>query len=484
MENYSEKVMDHFRNPRNVGEMENPDGVGHVGNPVCGDVMELYIKVKDDVIVDAKFKTFGCLPPDEKIVLSNGEWEKISAVIKGTKVLNGRRKNTEVVKTYNRNYRGQILKICPFVSPFNEFFVTPEHPILSLRRSKIEGSRISNKRCNWLRINKDKLMSAQFEFAKAKDLNSGDYLIYTVNKDVRDNEFYSSKLMRLIGYYLAEGYISAQSGVVIFALNKNETKIIKEIETLIYHLYKKEAKKRIRDNVTEVYLCSRKVVRFLTKVAGEKAHFKSVNKEIMLLPFEKQWQMVETYLAGDGDFYRRRLKDSLTYRITTVSQNLAIQIQEILGRGGIFASIRPVYKTNCFIGGRKLKNSFQYIISFKLRRKHQFVHNKENYFLIPIKKIEKISYRGKVYNFQVLGEPNTYLIRGFVVHNCGAAIATSSMVTELIKGKKIEEVLKISNRAVAEALGGLPAIKMHCSVLAEQALKSAIDDYYQKISKG
>ena len=57
---YSEKVMDHFRNPRNVGEMENPDGVGHVGNPVCGDIMELYIKVANGVITDAKFKTFGC----------------------------------------------------------------------------------------------------------------------------------------------------------------------------------------------------------------------------------------------------------------------------------------------------------------------------------------------------------------------------------------------------------------------------------------
>ena len=57
---YSEKVMDHFKNPRNVGEIENPDGVGRVGNPVCGDIMELYIKAKDDIIVDAKFKTFGC----------------------------------------------------------------------------------------------------------------------------------------------------------------------------------------------------------------------------------------------------------------------------------------------------------------------------------------------------------------------------------------------------------------------------------------
>jgi len=60
MEQYSEKVMDHFRNPRNVGEIENPDGVGRVGNPICGDVMEMYIKVNDNTITDAKFKTFGC----------------------------------------------------------------------------------------------------------------------------------------------------------------------------------------------------------------------------------------------------------------------------------------------------------------------------------------------------------------------------------------------------------------------------------------
>jgi len=57
---YGDKVMEHFRNPRNAGDMENPDGVGHVGNPVCGDIMELYIRVKDNVITDARFKTFGC----------------------------------------------------------------------------------------------------------------------------------------------------------------------------------------------------------------------------------------------------------------------------------------------------------------------------------------------------------------------------------------------------------------------------------------
>jgi nitrogen fixation NifU-like protein len=57
---YTEKVMEHFRNPRNVGEIENPDGVGVVGNPVCGDLMKITIKVDDDTISDIKFQTFGC----------------------------------------------------------------------------------------------------------------------------------------------------------------------------------------------------------------------------------------------------------------------------------------------------------------------------------------------------------------------------------------------------------------------------------------
>ncbi|MFZ5597477.1 MAG: Fe-S cluster assembly scaffold protein NifU [Bacillota bacterium] len=57
---YTEKVMDHFENPRNVGEIPDADGVGQVGNPTCGDIMKIYIKVQGDVIEDVKFKTFGC----------------------------------------------------------------------------------------------------------------------------------------------------------------------------------------------------------------------------------------------------------------------------------------------------------------------------------------------------------------------------------------------------------------------------------------
>ena len=68
----------------------------------------------------------------------------------------------------------------------------------------------------------------------------------------------------------------------------------------------------------------------------------------------------------------------------------------------------------------------------------------------------------------------------FKTFGCGAAIATSSMATELIKGKTIEEALKLTNKAVMEALDGLPPVKVHCSVLAEEAIRSAVADYYKR----
>jgi nitrogen fixation NifU-like protein len=71
----------------------------------------------------------------------------------------------------------------------------------------------------------------------------------------------------------------------------------------------------------------------------------------------------------------------------------------------------------------------------------------------------------------------------FKTFGCGAAIATTSMVTELVKGRTLEEALQVTNRDVAEALDGLPPIKMHCSVLAEEGIKAAIENYWDKAQK-
>lgn len=87
---------------------------------------------------------------------------------------------------------------------------------------------------------------------------------------------------------------------------------------------------------------------------------------------------------------------------------------------------------------------------------------------------------GDIMKMYIRVENNIIVDVSFKTFGCGAAIATSSMATELIKGKSIDDALKLTNKAVMEALDGLPPVKVHCSVLAEQAIKAALSDYYRR----
>ena len=91
---------------------------------------------------------------------------------------------------------------------------------------------------------------------------------------------------------------------------------------------------------------------------------------------------------------------------------------------------------------------------------------------------------GDIMRFYIKVENDVIVDVKFKTFGCGAAIATSSKATELIKGKTIDEALKVTNQAVMEALGGLPPVKVHCSVLAEEALQAAIQDYKDRMEKG
>ena len=89
---------------------------------------------------------------------------------------------------------------------------------------------------------------------------------------------------------------------------------------------------------------------------------------------------------------------------------------------------------------------------------------------------------GDIMRISIRVEDNVIKDIKFRTFGCGAAIATSSMVTEMVKGKTVEEALQVSNKAVAEALGGLPPVKMHCSNLAADALRKAIEDYRSRVA--
>ena len=481
---YSARVMDHFLHPRNMGELPEANGIATVGNKQCGDVMRMFIKVgkqnDKEIIEDAKFQTLGCLPSQEKIVLPGGQWLPINELKLGTKLLNGERKETLNSCPFTNEYHGEVLTIVPFVSPFNSFTVTPNHPIFSIKRKSLKNTRRSSSKCDWLRVDKNELFSTCPDYIRADKLQKSDYLVFPYDDEVIDKKFFTKKFMRLLGYYLSEGYITAES-VVNFSFNRHEKTLIKEVKSLVFEITGKTTSERTRKNVTEIRFCSKKWADFFYLHGSKLARNKSLSQTILKLPFRKQWEMITTFILGDGNIYRRRPKNTGTYRMITVSNSLAIQIQEILARGGIYASIREIFKTNCYIDGRKLKDSIQYLVSFKLKKtKNILVHKCEKYFLVPIRELKRSKYGGLVYNLQVLGEPNSYLARGFIVHNCGAAIATSSIATEMIKGKPVSEALKLTKQAIMEALGGLPPAKHHCSVLAAEAVKKAIEDYKNK----
>ena len=481
---YSQKIINRFRNPKFAGRIKNPDGVGEEGSMKCGDVMKIYLKVKNDKINDIKFETYGCLPPDEKIVLPN-EWKAISKLSKSEIVLNENGKKTSIKKVYKRKYNGELIRFVPFVSPYNAFSVTPEHPILCIRREYLKKTRRTNSKNSWLRVDHSEIISTKPDYFEAYKLKVGDYLVFSYNKEIKDSKIYSKSLLRLIGYYLSEGNISAKQSAVAFSFNKKEKEYIREVKDLIKKIVGKEAKSRIRDNVSEVYVNSREFVRKILKEAGKLAAKKELSDSIMVLPPAKQLEIIKTYFNGDGNKTTRRKGEPPTYRLATSSEKLAIQFQEILARNNIFASIRKQKQTESIINGRKINGlEYIFIVSYKKERDHKFVHLAGGYFLIPIKKIEVEKFKGSVYNLEVSSKQHSYLVKGFVVHNCVAAIASSDAMCELAKGKTINEVKKIKYDDIIKKMGGdVPAIKIHCSVLGTMALKNALDDYNKKSMK-
>ncbi|MBI2450111.1 MAG: iron-sulfur cluster assembly scaffold protein [Candidatus Nealsonbacteria bacterium] len=487
---YSKKVIEHFLHPKNMGKIKDASGIGDTQNMRCGDVMKMYIKVKKvggkEIIEDVKFETFGCLPPKGEVLFNEGDWGAISTIKKGKTVLNSNGRATTVLKTFKRKYSGPMLTLLPFVSPFNKFSVTSEHPVFCIKRNKLKSARRYNKKCDWLKIKKDELLSKKPDPVFAGELVRGDYLVYVSNRKIKDNPQFTSKIMKLIGYYLAEGYVTANSGALNFSLNKNEKDNIAELQKLLIDVTKKVPKERIRGNVIEIYICSRQWCKFFKKICGSYATQKKLADEILVLPSKKQWEMIKTYIKGDGSSSVRRVGDYPRYEITTASKDLAIQMQEILARCKIFSSIRKrkFDPSRNYIEGRKVSSGPIYDVFFRLKRKgHNFVYFTKNYFLVPIKKIIRSKYAGYVYNMLVDGTPNSYLVKGFAVHNCGHAISISDIMCEVVKGKTIEEALKIDYKDIVKELGEVPPAKVHCSYLAKSALKAAVDDYNQKFKK-
>lgn len=492
---YSDKVMEHFRNPRNVGEIPDASGVGNVGNPVC--------------------------VPDHTLINCNSSIDNIKNIKLGRRVLSHDGKYHDVSRIFRRLYSNFLLNLR--VHNLGSVSLTSDHHILAMKTSPFSHKFYVAK-------------GLSPDWYRADELKKGDLVLYPIPKEEIDlkkirfseakpkydfkskplpNEITIDKnFLKLVGYYLAEGYVRTDKckGTVGFVFNAKEVYFVNDVIKLMKSSFGLNmSNKRVARNAADIHFYSARVARFFERNFGKGAANKRLPHDFTLLPVEMQKSIICGLWRGDG-----YIKDNVA-KYVTISAQLAYQVRLLLLRQKIVFSFLKIeeqgmHKKNycIYVKEEGSLEKLAKIVGVAIKRKPKLknIHKSwfdENYFYTPISRISRNIYKGLIYNLEVEGS-HSYVSEAATLHNCGdimrlyikvdenevitdakfktfgcgAAIATSSMVTELVKGKTIPEALKVSNHAVAEALGGLPKVKMHCSVLAEQALRSAIDDYLAK----
>ena len=499
---YSKKVMGHFFHPKNMGTIKNPDGVGRVGNPIC------------------------VVP--ETLVQTNDEMVEISKIRKGQKVLGHDGKYHKIKKVHHRVCKGKIFSLR--VHNLGQVMMTPDHLVLALKTSQYpyKMRALEEKKCyiDWYHL---------------EGLQKGDTIIYPIPKETKDVrsmrlgiekpfwDFKSRELpgeikvnndfLKLVGYYLSEGYVRTDKckGTVGFTFGSHEgiyiqdtILIMKRIFGLSPVIYKSA------HNSTNLFYYSARLARFFKKNFGKGALEKQLPHWIMQLPTKKQWYLLSGLWRGDGHIDEKHQRA----KYVTISKKLAYQLRNLFLRQKIIHSftIGRAYgihkKSYCFY--IQHDPSLQQIAKmmgkeFKIKARSYNPHKSwfdANYYYTTISEIKPIDYSGLVYNLEVK-DSRSYVSASATLHNCGdvmelqikvekkdgkeyikdikfqsfgcgAAIATSSMITVMVKGKTLEQALKITRQDVSKELGGLPPIKEHCSNLAAEGLLAAIEDYRKK----
>lgn len=477
-----------------MGKIKDADGIGQVGNPTC------------------------VLP--DTLIYKNSGVTKINSLTKNDRVLGHTGKYHKIERIYKRKYKGKMFSI--LVHNLGKIVITPEHSILALKTSKFRYKFKSYQK--YLPL-----------WYSVEELEKGDVLLYPIPKETFDVksikldikkpkwDFKSKALpeeikinnsfLRLAGYYLSEGYARTDKckGTVGFAFNSKETDYIDDVISIMRRIFKiNPAKLQTQHNATRISFYSARLARFFEKLFGKGAKNKHIPHWMSLLPIKKQGHLIAGLWRGDGYI------NNHTAKYDTISNQLAHQLRILLLRQKIIFSFLTVpakgmHKKNYHIyvkdspSLRKLAKIVGIRINFSKRGNLHKSWLDDKYYYVPIRKINSINYRGPVYNLEVENS-HSYVSNCATLHNCGdimtiyikvkddkisqigfetlgcaVAIAVSSMLTEMAKGKTLDEALKIDPKSILDVAGDVPPVKSHCAVIGSQALHKAIEDYRSKV---
>jgi Fe-S cluster assembly protein SufB len=361
----------------------------------------------------------GCLPASEEVSCGD-ELRNIRDIAIDDTVLNHCGEETRVGKIMRREYRGELVDITPR-SPGNRFQLTPEHPVLAIRRARVRSSMRPEKR--WADLNPKRLAATEPEFVPAGELEAGDLLVYPINQVERDDPSLSDDFLRLLGYYVAEGCATVLNGckAVELSFGDHEPDVIDDAAALLERLTGKRPSRTHDRNRHGVYLVvySNALWDRLVEHGGKTAAGKRFSKAIMDLAPARQKLAIDTYYLGDGSVSRDG--NLVRVRAMTVSRQLAFQLQELLSRQGVFAymNVREAFDER-MKDGRTIHHSKRYVLFYATNTRSRRAIRRDGYFLLPIRKIQRQAYDGFVYNFETRSEPHSYLVKGFAVHNCTA----------------------------------------------------------------
>jgi Fe-S cluster assembly protein SufB len=415
----------------------------------------------------------GCLPLGEEVLVGD-ELTPIETIEAGRSVLNSDGVETSVEKTMVRPYLGELIRITP-VSLGNSFQLTPEHPVLCVRREKTSRYQRGDGRPG--DVDPALLANASPEFVPAGELRPGDFIHYPINRTVRDDASFGPAALTLLGYYLAEGCAQLINGCKAISLtfHIDEQEYVAEVERAVRELTGKTIWKvpQPEKHAITIGVYSNELYDLCEKHAGRLAAGKKLSKAIMDLPPEKQRLLLDAYYNGDGNVYERY---GTVHRAMTISRQLAFQVQELQARQGVFATIniREPFE-EVMPDGRTILHRRMYTVYHQVGKRASMVKRVGDAFLVPIRQVTRSPYEGTVHNFHVAGDNNTYLVKGFSVHNCTAPVYSTDSLHAAVVEVVAEAYAKVRYTTVQNWSKNVYNLVTKRAVAQEQALVEWVD---------